>query len=262
MIKISKVGFDTPNVLVKDGRPLIDEYIESYTNSPEGFHVDDDKTRTKFSFESKIYGHDDVKDLLKHLQNDKCCFCEAKISHISFGDVEHFRPKAAYKNDVNSGYVYPGYYWLCYDWGNLYFSCQICNQRFKGNFFPISDSATRASSIVRDTSFEDALFLDPGGADDPENHIHFDGAIPGSNTIKGKTTILHLGLDREELNEDRLTSLERLRSLERIVMLTADSINAKEARREFLDQLETCVSNWSEYSSMFKNNFPNYLKEI
>ncbi|ALL05630.1 hypothetical protein AQ505_09065 [Pedobacter sp. PACM 27299] len=262
MIKISKAGFEIPKVLVEDGLLLRDEYVLMYTNSPGGFHLDDDKIRTKFSFCSKIYGHEDVKDLLKHVQNDKCCFCEAKISHIAYGDVEHFRPKAAYKNGENSDYVYPGYYWLCYDWGNLYFSCQICNQRFKGNYFPISDSGIRACSIVRDISFEDPLFLDPGGTDDPEHHIYFDGAIPGSNTVKGKTTIKYLGLDREELNEDRLTSLERLRCLERIVWLTADSMNAVVARRAFLDQLETCVSNWSEYSSMFKSNFSKYLKEI
>jgi hypothetical protein len=42
------------------------------------------------SFKADIYGHPQVKDSLLTLQNGKCCFCEAQINHVSYGDVEHF----------------------------------------------------------------------------------------------------------------------------------------------------------------------------
>ena len=58
-------------------------------------------------------------------------FCESKVSHIAYGDVEHFRPKAGYRQRPEDPLVQPGYYWLAYEWSNLLFCCQLCNQRFK-----------------------------------------------------------------------------------------------------------------------------------
>ena len=81
-----------------------------------------------FEFSSDVYGHESVKSALKNLQHGKCCFCEAKVSHVSHGDVEHFRPKAGYQIDENAPLVRPGYFWLAYDFSNLFFACQICNQ--------------------------------------------------------------------------------------------------------------------------------------
>lgn len=54
----------------------------------------------------------------------KCAYCEAPASAVAHCDVEHFRPKSVY-------------WWLalCYD--NYLFACQICNQVYKGDQFPI-----------------------------------------------------------------------------------------------------------------------------
>lgn len=54
----------------------------------------------------------------------KCVYCDAPASAVAHCDVEHFRPKSVY-------------WWLalCYD--NYLFACQICNQVYKGNEFPI-----------------------------------------------------------------------------------------------------------------------------
>ena len=53
-----------------------------------------------------------VKDALREAQHGKCAFCESKISHIAHGDVEHFRPKAGYRQNPEDPLVQPGYYWL------------------------------------------------------------------------------------------------------------------------------------------------------
>jgi hypothetical protein len=49
---------------------------------------------TRLEFDSSIYGDPDLKKQLIQAQRGKCCFCESKVTHISFGHIEHFRPKA------------------------------------------------------------------------------------------------------------------------------------------------------------------------
>ena len=95
-------------------------------------------------------------------QHDKCCFCESKVTHISYGDVKHYRPKAGYRQDPEEPLGRPGYYWLAYEWSNLMFCCQICNQRFKRNLFPLADPARRAETHHDDLSTKHAIFLHPG----------------------------------------------------------------------------------------------------
>ena len=40
----------------------------------------------------------------------------------------------------------PGYFWLAYAWQNLFLACQLCNQRFKKNLFPLENPDERAFS--------------------------------------------------------------------------------------------------------------------
>jgi hypothetical protein len=45
-------------------------------------------------FNSDLYAARDVKQMLIEMQHGKCCFCESQITHVAYGDVEHFRPQA------------------------------------------------------------------------------------------------------------------------------------------------------------------------
>jgi hypothetical protein len=54
----------------------------------------------------------------------KCAYCESPTDVVAHGDVEHFRPKSAY-------------WWLAYCLDNHLFACQICNQTYKGDNFPL-----------------------------------------------------------------------------------------------------------------------------
>src|SRR5580700_3071287 len=86
---------------------------------------------------NKIYGHKSVKKILKRAQFDKCCFCE-KNQKDENGAVEHFRPKAGYHSERKERLKKPGYYWLGYEWSNLFFVCSVCNSKMhKGNLFPL-----------------------------------------------------------------------------------------------------------------------------
>ncbi len=174
----------------------------------------------RFRHQSGIYGHASVKEGLIRAQHEKCAFCESRFTHIAYGDVEHFRPKGAFRQQAGDVLQYPGYYWLAYDWANLYASCTLCNQRFKENMFPLRDPTRRARSHHDDIAAEAPLLLDPGMTD-PAAHISFRKEIPYAveDNDVGRTTIAVFGLDREELNRERRELLELFRTLHEITQM-------------------------------------------
>ena len=95
-----------------------------------------------------------------------------RVRHIGYGDVEHFRPKGGYKQRRRGPARRPGYYWLAYDWDNLFYSCQLCNQRFKRNLFPLRDGRRRARSHTHRLDKEEPLLVDPA-EQDPSKYIGF-----------------------------------------------------------------------------------------
>jgi uncharacterized protein (TIGR02646 family) len=127
---------------------------------------------TVFEFDRTVYAEHSVKDALIAMQHAKCAFCEAKPLHVSSGDVEHFRPKAAVRQSETSGLERPGYFWLAYEWENLLFACERCNRRHKRNLFPLVDPTMRARGPSGDLAQEQPVFIDPS-AEDPTPHITF-----------------------------------------------------------------------------------------
>jgi hypothetical protein len=71
-----------------------------------------------------------AKAQLKAESGGKCAYCEAPTSTVAHGDVEHFRPKSVY-------------WWLAYCYDNYLYACQICNETYKGDNFPLSDPSRR-----------------------------------------------------------------------------------------------------------------------
>lgn len=165
----------------------------------------------RFAFDSGIYGAKSVKNALKRMQHDKCAFCEARVTHVAHGDVEHLRPKGGVRQDADGPIELPGYFWLAYDWANLFFACQICNQTFKRNWFPLRDPTRRAHLPEDDLAGEEPMLLD-AAIEDPEAHITFreELAIPREDSERGATTIRVLGLNRSEIQEQRLKLYQEL----------------------------------------------------
>jgi uncharacterized protein (TIGR02646 family) len=159
-----------------------------------------------------IYAADQVKAALEELFHDKCAYCETKITASADWDVEHFRPKG--KVAERSGH--PGYYWLTYEWSNLYPSCPHCNQRRKdrprwgdlrhaeaggkGDQFPLDDEGTRTLKPGDDPKREARLLLDPC-EDQPESHLRYmvDGqivAVAGDRRGEASIEVFHLARRR------------------------------------------------------------------
>lgn len=157
-----------------------------------------------------IYNDTRVKERLRTDQHDKCCYCESYFSSTSYGDVEHFRPKAGYQQDAADALHKPGYYWLAYDWHNLYFACQLCNQRHKGNLFPLANPARRAASHQTSLAAEQPLLPDPA-TEDPAAHLTFDQDTAVALDERGAACIRVFGLDRPELIRRRIDKLKALK---------------------------------------------------
>jgi uncharacterized protein (TIGR02646 family) len=199
-----------------------------------------------FDFSSAIYNHDDVRDTLKKAQHDKCCYCEAKFCAAYYGDIEHFRPKGGFQQSKLHKIEKPGYYWLAYNWDNLYFSCALCNQKHKKNFFPLKDPASRVRCHKDDLRKEEPLLLDPGGTE-PEQHISFRAEIAYAidSSPEGCESIELLGLNRDPLCEDRLSHLAMLKRIFDLKQLI---------QGEKREEAERFLRNASESSGQFASS--------
>ena len=64
------------------------------------------------------------------------------------------------------------YWWLAYEWANLYFSCEVCN-RNKRNQFPVIGERAPTGATGRALRKELALLIDPC-VDRPEWYMAYD----------------------------------------------------------------------------------------
>ncbi len=167
----------------------------------------------------------ECRDLILAWFHGKCAYCETKVTAgMREGDVEHFRPKKRVTDekweivyvDDQKQVKHPGYYWLAYDWRNLFPSCISCNQVSssadgsrvgKVDRFPVKGK--RAMQPDDPLTSENPLLIDPY-VDDPAEHFTFspETGIIGGKTERGKLTIEILGLNREGLIEDRKSTAE------------------------------------------------------
>lgn len=247
MIKIRKSGIPLPKILDIGGRGQLET---------DKMKTDYDHGKRDFSFSSHIYGHSTVKEALKQLQHHKCCFCEARITHVSHGDVEHFRPKGGFQSTLQGGLTQPGYYWLAYDFSNLFLACQICNQSYKKNYFPLEggDESNRARSHHDNYRDEKSLILHPE-FDEPEQHITFEAEVikPRNDSARGKATIERTGLDRELLQDNRFEWYDILRTL--AIVARGNTPEADQAKAHFKE----LGLPKSQYSLMVRANFPDLI---
>lgn len=190
-----------PAILSGKGVEFTARLCELYTNG-----------QREFTFVRAVYADLSVKDALIEAQHGKCCFCERKV--WDDGDVEHFRPKGGVWKSPGLTMEKPGYYWLAYEWTNLFLSCGACNSRNKRNLFPLADGSPRSRFHGDDCSTELPMFIDPS-MENPELLIGWRSEVPFavSGDPRGTATIRALGLDRPALLEIRREHLVTIAEL-------------------------------------------------
>jgi len=238
-----------PEKLAIDGKKKRRSHCVSYSRNPSAYQAGE----KKFKFNRLIYAHETVKKALMKAQHKKCCFCERKIGID--GDVEHFRPKQAYQQAKGEPLQYTGYYWLAYEWDNLYLACTGCNQRHKQNLFPLQNPNDRVANHKQNIKQEQPLFIDCG-KENPEDFIGFRGseayAIDGN--LRGEVTIdaLQLNSDDRAFPEDRLGYLKKLRTLYDLSKIDISQFQDPELARlakEAQEQIDTAILDSAKFAA-------------
>lgn len=144
----------------------------------------------------------------------KCMYCESKVSHVYFGDVEHIKPKAQFPA-------------LEFVWDNLGYVCARCNNA-KSNHW------NTASPLI-----------DPF-TEDPPDHLAGVGAWVWhrNGSQRGEYTQRTLDLNRSDLIERRVDRIQQIRNLVDRVHRTQDA----QLRVLILNDLESSLTDDSEYA--------------
>lgn len=212
MIRIVKGR--APAVLRKRAAKSHGALAKNYDSEPDEY--DSGRKTLKVT---QLYCHADVHAELDRIQHGKCCYCEVMVPEpYGSAHVEHYRPKAYSQQAKREPKLYPGYYWLSYKWSNLYLSCQVCNSFHKKNLFPLVAPEQRARKRRDNLRLEDPLLLDPGGSEDPRQHIIYHAEVPKGVSAKGKKTIEVVGLADERHGEPRRKRLADLDEIRRLVL--------------------------------------------
>lgn len=202
-----------------------------------------------------IYADPGVKTALRTAQHDKCAFCET-TNPSAHGVVEHYRPKDGWRQKRRDPLQKPEYFWLAYDWENLLFACDVCNDRsHKENLFPLADPAKRATAALPDIAVETPLLVNPYGPLDPEEHINWDSDVPKprNGSPYGKETIGVLGLDRDGRRADfRRAHLQGLeKQLQRVENLKPDNPD----RPGLVTDFRRVLNDEAPWAAMIRANF-------
>ncbi|HEX8327271.1 MAG TPA: hypothetical protein VF629_07005 [Hymenobacter sp.] len=273
MIRIRKRS-TVPSTLTKVGNADLILLKATYINNSTACQLPRNKL---LKIKQAIYGDTLVKQALIDDQHEKCCYCESKFAATGYGDVEHFRPKGGVRQDRRGPLEKPGYYWLAYDWNNLFFSCEICNRRYKRNWFPLLNPTLRAKHHGQSLSRERPLLSDPGHTN-PSRYLKFNKHVVtaksvSNSVVRGKACIRAYGLDRKPLNRRREEFLDTLKLVRFAASLDLNNMTPADLQTVLTDLAMTLAqahnyialarSVWSEaafdkseYAGMIRDNFP------
>ena len=164
------------------------------------------------------YKHPSNKEALRESTSGKCMYCESKMESVSFGHVEHIKPKLKFPE-------------LEFKWENLGFCCHRCNTNKGGKYD------------------ETIPFINPYD-EDPEEYIGFLTfyAYPKQGSERGKYTINELRLNRPGLVDRRKDKFEKLN----VMIKAAFSTSSESLRNQAIAELITEAGKEKEYSAMVK----------
>ncbi|WP_420573278.1 AAA family ATPase [Kordia sp.] len=219
MIKIDRQKLEKPKFFYsKEYEGLLQEISDFYEMHKS--------SRAQRSY-SIAYFPDEVITVLMNLFDYKCAYCESHLLGLKSGYesyLNHFRPSNNSQGFDSKEIDADHYWWLTYEWENLYACCHACS-RYKSNVFPVQRK--RAAIKTRHdviSKKEQAFLIDPC-EEDPNNFFQFDletyeiktrveensfllsSKVLGEHILnlkqKAEATIQILGLNRKDLIYER-----------------------------------------------------------
>lgn len=205
MIPVKRIS--EPDIITQDAKKWLTELKTAITNleqvrsNPKSKNQAQDIQAAKKKVEkaqnkynpgtAKKSGINPVKQPLYDMFFGKCAFCERKVE-ISTGHIEHFKPKSQYVN-------------LTFDWNNLLYSCEVCNNKqHKGDKFPLDCDGTPLLIDPTDENCDIYQYLD----------FYWDAntklaSIYGKDG-RGKVVEEIFELNRKDLREHRSDQVKKL----------------------------------------------------
>ncbi|MFT3825152.1 MAG: AAA family ATPase [Chitinophagaceae bacterium] len=207
MIFVDRNTISHPEVFYSREIEIAQKRLEEFYNRSK-----DSRSQEKYSrpFEPEL--RDKFLRALREVFNGKCAYCESIIPlEVTKSEYDHFRPKNGARG-FDKEFSTDHYWWLTYEWNNLYYCCPNCNQ-YKSTWFPIEGERSPINMSYKDIiSFEKALLIDPC-IDKPEEHLTFNEQCEVDFlSSKGKATIEIIKLNRSELVEARRRSIHELKN--------------------------------------------------
>jgi len=242
MIYIDRNSVPIPQIFDSREMQIAKERLKEFYSRPESSRSQERYVR---AFEPKL--RKDLMISLRPLFKNKCAYCESPLPSVSTtGDIDTFRPKSNARG-LEKDFSREHYWWLTYEWGNLYFSCEKCN-RFKSSWFPVEGKRAKILAPYPTIQFEEkALLIDPCN-DKPEEHLVYDekGKVDFL-TSKGKTTIEIIKLNRADLVAARLESLNLLiRDCNEMLSLWNRKRRDKKKLKEIAIRWEVLFTNFAD----------------
>lgn len=175
-----------PDYLRENGQRLREEYLARVARSEDP---------------GRPWHHPEIRSALEEETRRRCAYCDSEMSSVSWGEVEHIRPKSKRPD-------------LVVEWSNLTLACSRCNRQ------------------KSDYDSETTPLLNPY-VDEPLTHIVFAGPtlFPQPGDARARLTILRIGLSRADITERRVKRLERFSDLLELWY------SAKEEYQEELERL-------------------------
>nr|WP_315593678.1 AAA family ATPase [uncultured Cupriavidus sp.] len=160
------------------------------------------------------FAQPELQSHLHDLFKDKCAYCESYIFSEKRGTpfLDRFRPTSG-AIGIDGHVTVDAYWWLAYEWDNMYACCVHCN-RAKGSRFPIEGKRARPGTRGQALDAEKSFLVDPC-RDDPDEHLlfHPNGHVIGVSE-KGRITIQVFNLNRDELVQRRMKEAHDFELLE------------------------------------------------
>lgn len=200
------------------------------------------------TFTDAVWG--DLKQHLFELFHGKCAYCESRVLHVDYGDVEHYRPRGRVEEDA----THPGYWWLAYETENLLPSCGLCNgPGGKWDQFPLDGGEhVRAPGSL---AGEQPLLLNPYEPEHPRTHLRFlpRGGVEG-RTPRGERTIEICGLRR--LRDERAAAQQQLAR-----DMWVDAVVDRPFTERCLERMEQLLRGEEEHSAALVDHVLHMIDE-
>jgi hypothetical protein len=224
---------------------LSDRRVTELEERAAKFFLTDTRSARQRSFDFSWPGRIEtlVRDALAYAWTGRCAFCGGEPARDDLG-ILRFRPvQDAVADDGSTSRRH--YYWLAYEWKNLYPACPLC-RKAQGAKFPTQEERVRAGTSERLNERERPLLLDPCDEDPEAVLIYGSGGEAVSTDHRALVTIETFDLNRPDLVLVRRDAIAEVR----VGLSEAGMLLQKGLHREFLERLTHLYSREAPYAAV------------